>query len=977
MISVLITLCLAALAAPFLIKLCGRWAFLLLATVPAGCLTWLLLTVLGSTPGTPAAPGPSALVATPGPATLETTNLGAALSYSHPWLPSLHLNITFRVDHLSLFFACIVLGIGAAVLLYCWGYFNRVSNRLAYFSGYLMAFAAAMFGLVTADNLLLLYIFWEITSLLSFLLVGYYAERASSRRAALQALMVTTAGGLAMLAGIVLFSTQTGVWELSGIPTIAHLSQVPHITTAAVLILVGALSKSAIAPAHFWLPGAMAAPTPVSAYLHSAAMVKAGIYLVARLSPQFHEIFVFFLVAIVAGLFTMLLGGWMALKQQDLKLILAYGTVSQLGFIISLMAVGTPELTTAGLALTAAHSLFKAALFMSVGLIDHTTGTRDIRKISGLGRKHPGLATLATLAGTSMAGIPPMLGFIAKETALDSALHAQSLVGMPRNLVVVAIVAGSALTMAYTLYFLYSAYATKPASHASGGGTSPAVETMEHVSIPLWLPPAILTAGSLVLGLHPAPLDSLIGHVVSELYAGTTAPHLQLWHGFTLPLLLTGVILSAGILIFWQRRLLRYFIFETPALGSADTAYDSVLAGLRRVALWLTKTTQRGSLSFNLGSIFLAVTILPLLVLALGARPTVRMVVWDTPFQGLAAGILIVAAVAATRMKTHLSGILLVGLTGYATAVIFTLHGAPDLALTQFLVETISVVIFMLVLRKLPAQPQWRGSAENRRGRAWLAAAAGFSISIVTLFAVNARNLPPVSSVMNRLALEIGHGRNTVNVILVDIRSWDTFGEITVLVILATGVSSLIYGTRVFTQESSRPRLSALNRQWLATHADQRSGHRSMGIDILTRLLFPTMMVVSVYFFFTGHNAPGGGFAGGLVAALAFTLRYLAAGRQELEAALPIDSGKILGLGLVIAASSGIIPMLWGQPPLTTTLIELGEIHIPTAMLLDAGVYLVVIGTVMHILRALGGRIDLDSAMRLQRVRNRAARKKP
>lgn len=953
MISVLITLSLAALAAPFLIKLCGRWAFLLLATVPAGCLTWLLLEALGPTRGN-----------------------SSALTYSYPWLPSLHLDITFRVDHLSLFFACIVLGIGAAVLLYCWGYFNRASNRLAYFSGYLMAFAAAMFGLVTADNLFLLYIFWEITSLLSFLLVGYYAERASSRRAAHQALMVTTAGGLAMLSGIVLFSTQTGVWELSDIPSIAQLSQVPHITTASVLILVGALSKSAIAPAHFWLPGAMAAPTPVSAYLHSAAMVKAGIYLVARLSPEFHQVFVFFLISMVAGLFTMLLGGWMALKQQDLKLILAYGTVSQLGFIISMMAVGTPELTTAGLALTAAHSLFKAALFMSVGLIDHTTGTRDIRKISGLGRTHPGLATLATLAGASMAGIPPMVGFIAKETALDSALSAESLVGMPRNLVVLGIVAGSALTMAYTLYFLYGAYATKPASHSSGGGVSPAVETMEHVSIPLWFPPAVLTLGSLVLGLYPAPLDAMTQQVVGELYPGATAPHLQLWHGWTVPLLLTGVILSAGILLFWQRRLLRYFIFDTPALGNADTAYDSILAGLRHAALWLTKTTQRGSLSFNLGSIFLAVTVLPLLVLTLGARPDVRMVVWDTPFQGLAAGILIVAAIAATRMKNHLSGVLLVGLTGYATAVIFTLHGAPDLALTQFLVETISVVIFMLVLRKMPTQPQWRGSAENRRGRAWLAAAVGFSISIVALFAINARTMQPVSSVMERLALEIGHGRNTVNVILVDIRSWDTFGEITVLVVLATGVSSLIYGTRAFTQQSSRPTLPAVSGQWLAIHADQRSGHRSLGIDVLTRLLFPTMMLVSVYFFFTGHNAPGGGFAGGLVAALAFALRYLAAGRQELEAALPIDSGKILGLGLFIAASSGVIPMLCGQPPLTTTMIEIGDIHIPTAMMLDAGVYLVVIGTVMHILRALGGRIDLDSALRLQRVRDRAAGRK-
>ena len=350
--------------------------------------------------------------------------------------------------------------------------------------------------LVLADNLLLMYVSWEITSVLSFLLVGYYGERASSRRSALQALMVTGCGGLAMLVGIILIGVSTDIWTLSGFATnTLSLADVPSATVAVILLLAGALSKSAIAPAHFWLPGAMAAPTPVSAYLHSAAMVKAGIYLTARLSPYLSEVPTWHLVIIPAGLFTMLLGGWMALQQRDLKLILAYGTISQLGFITSIMGIGSPEAIQAGLALTVGHSLFKATLFMVVGAIDHTAGTRNTELLSGLGKKQPGLAVIAIFAALSMAGVPPLLGFVAKETALGMLLTEPALVGMPGKLTLTAVVLGSMLTFAYAMFFLYGAFATKP-----GQQTSEKVAKMHRVTIGLWLPPAILSVLSVFNG---------------------------------------------------------------------------------------------------------------------------------------------------------------------------------------------------------------------------------------------------------------------------------------------------------------------------------------------------------------------------------------------------------------------------------------------------------------------------------------------
>ena len=943
----------ATVAAPLLIMRMGRPAFGILALVPAAGFVWTLTHFLHG-----------------------TFQDGGGVDYTVAWMPSANLSFDLHLDGLGALFSLIILGMGALVLVYCWGYFDGTRRRLAMFAAQMVGFATAMFGLVAADSFLLMYVFWEITSVLSYLLVSYYAERASSRRAAQQALMVTALGGLSMLMGIILLGRQTGAWTFSDIAAYEHFAQTPYVTVAIVLILVGALTKSAIVPAHFWLPGAMAAPTPVSAYLHSAAMVKAGIYLVARLAPFMYEVVTWHLVVIPLGVFTMLLGGWMALKQRDLKLVLAYGTVSQLGFITSIAAVGSREAMQAGLALTFAHSLFKAALFMVVGTIDHCSGTRDITKLSGLGRKEPFLFGIAIISGFSMAGVPPLFGFVAKEAVLEATMHEELLAGMPRNMMLVAYVIGSILTMAYTLRFLWGAFATK--KEINGAEPAEAVAKMHPASIGLWLSPAVLTAVTVVLGVFPRPLSAAFDQHLNSIFGPKPHSELALWHGFSVALGLSALIIVAGIILHWQRQVLEKWQFSYPALGNADDAYDSVIAHLRKLSLHTTATTQRGSLQLNLTVIFATLMLLPLAMLIKGDLTDIRMIVAENPWQVVAAFIIMVAAVAATVTDKRLSAVIIVGVTGYTLSFIFALHGAPDLALTQLLTETIVMVLFMLVLRRMPASTEWKQDPKMGRLRAWLSVGTGLTVTVVAMFAINARQSKPISEFMPDLAKEIGHGANTVNVLLVDLRAWDTFGEITVIIIAALGVASLIYRTQSFARASRRPTLQVTGRRWLAAGVESEQAlNRSLMIDVSTRVLFPSMVAISFYFFFAGHNAPGGGFAGGLVAALALILRYLAGGRAELDETLPIDAGRTMGTGLFLSAVAVVTPMFFGHPPLTSGYTSpeiplIGAVSLPSALVFDAGVYLIVIGLTLYILSSLGAKLDEEEDMRKQRARDRA-----
>ena len=543
-------------------------------------------------------------------------------------------------------------------------------------------------------------------------------------------------------------------------------------------------------------------------------------------------------------------------------------------------------------------------------------------------------------------------------------------------MMLVAYVIGSILTMAYTMLFLWGAFATK--KEINGAEPAEAVAKMHPVSIGLWLSPAVLTALTVALGVFPKPLSAAFDQHLNSIFGPKPHSELALWHGFSVALGLSALIIVAGIVLHWQRQVLAKWQFSYPALGNADNAYDSVIAHLRKLSLHTTATTQRGSLQLNLTVIFATLMLLPLAMLIKGDLTDIRMIVAENPWQIVAAFIIMVAAVAATVTDNRLSAVIIVGVTGYTLSFIFALHGAPDLALTQLLTETIVMVLFMLVLRRMPASTEWKQDPKMGRLRAWLSVGTGLTVTVVAMFAINARQSKPISEFMPDLAKEIGHGANTVNVLLVDLRAWDTFGEITVIIIAALGVASLIYRTQSFARASRRPTLQVTGRRWLAAGVESEQAlNRSLMIDVSTRVLFPSMVAISFYFFFAGHNAPGGGFAGGLVAALALILRYLAGGRAELDETLPIDAGRTMGTGLFLSAVAVVAPMFFGHPPLTSGYTSpeiplVGAVSLPSALVFDAGVYLIVIGLTLYILSSLGAKLDEEEDMRKQRARDRA-----
>ncbi|WP_079619527.1 Na+/H+ antiporter subunit A [Mycobacteroides abscessus] len=935
MLAILLAHALAAAVAPLLVARMGRLAFYPLALVPFGSLIWVLARWPGNSPG---------------------------VRVDVPWVPELAMDIALRFDALAAIMSVLVLGIGSLVLFYCASYFRHrdghTEPRLPSFAAELVAFSGAMFGLVISDNLLVLYIFWELTTVLSFLLVGHYAERLASRRAAVQALLVTTAGGLAMLVGVIVLGHVGGSFLLSDL--IANPPTGLAASVGLVLVLIGALSKSAIVPLHFWLPGAMAAPTPVSAYLHAAAMVKAGIYLLARMSPGFAEATPWRPVVLVLGIATMILAGWRALREYDLKLILAFGTVSQLGFLVVLTGTGDPDILLAGLVMLCAHALFKAALFMVVGIIDHTVGTRDIRKLAWLGNRQPLLLLIAGIATASMAGVPLTLGFVGKELAFATVLHSRVL-GSAAPWVLAGIVIGSMFTITYSMRFMWGAFARKGLPEPSAR-----VQGM-HTPTPAFLTaPALLAVTSVAVGILPGWLNGALGS-----YADPVDAHIAIWEGFGVPLLLTAMAFAVGILAFFSRGRLRRARLAVNPLGNADRGYDAVLRGADVLSQRLTALTQRGSIPFTQATILVTLVTLPTIVLAFGDRDQAHLKLWDSPLQGVVSLLILAAAIGATVMRNRLAAVLLVGITGYGTGTIFALHGAPDLALTQFLVETLTLVIFVLVLRALPAESDIQQANRFRLPRAVLAIAVGCTVTALGVYAMAARRDRPIADLLPQAAYQRGHGANTVNVLLVDIRAWDTLGEISVLLVAATGVASLMFRHRRFGRAprvgdaAGQPDVVVASGIWLRGSELRDPKHRSLVLEVATRLIFPLVMVLSFYFFFAGHNVPGGGFAGGLTAGLALVLRYLAGGRYELGETLPFDAGKILGLGLAFSGGTALSSMLLGAPVLSSATIQfdmfgIGHVKIVTAIFFDLGVYLVVVGLVLDVLRSLGARLDVE-----------------
>ncbi|MEV1035852.1 Na+/H+ antiporter subunit A [Streptomyces sp. NPDC050204] len=934
---------LAAFARP-LVRALGRRAFVVLALPPAAATVWAATQ-------------------------WNTAASGSAVTWTWRWMPAYDVTVALRFDALAELMVLLAAGIGTLVLLYCASYFTDGTPQLAGFAGNLLAFAGAMLALVLADDLISLYVFWELTTVFSFLLIGYDSEQKHSRRSALQALTVTTLGGLAMLVGFLIIGQSAGTYRISAIladPPRAGLA----VSVAVVLILCGALSKSAIWPFSLWLPNAMAAPTPVSAYLHAAAMVKAGVYLVARLAPGFADVPVWRPVVIVLGAATMLLGGWRALRLNDLKLVLAYGTVSQLGFLTLLAGTGNRDTALAAAVMILGHALFKAPLFLVTGIVDHAAGTRDLRRLSGVGRALPHVCTVAVLAAASMAALPPLLGFAAKEAAFDALLHGSTADRWALGITV----AGSALTVAYTLRFVWGAFFRKP-----GAEDTP----VHRVGWAFLAPPALLAVCGLVLGPGVGWTDRLFGAYADAFPPSAHPYHLALWHGFGTALLLSAVATAGGVLLFTGRttvtRLSRRIAWPT-----ADSVFGHLLLGLERFSLQLTGFVQRGSLSVYLATTLLVMLAGQLTVLGVDRpwRGAVAPRVWDVPLQGAVALLTCAAALCCLTVRRRMKAVVLAGLTGYGAALLFVVQGGPDLALTQFCVETVSMIVFVLVLRRMPVHFQESVSTWRRAVRIPVALAAAATLGVVVWVASAARTGAPAGAAMVE---EVSHHglKDVVATILVDLRSWDTMGESAVLAAAAVGVTSLIYLHRRTEGSSLReevrgrtawsltaPGMTGLphgdegapERGWLAAGSTLAPEHRSIVFEVVARLLFHPVLVLSVYLLFCAENMPGGGFVAGLVAGLALITRYLAGGRFELAEAAPLQPGLFTGLGLFLSTgvallglADGTVLHAWthhGRLPL------IGEYHIGTPIIFDFGVYLLVLGVVLDIVRALGAKID-------------------
>jgi multicomponent Na+:H+ antiporter subunit A len=748
----------------------GRRTVLLGAVGPVAATVWLTLVLGGVIDGHP-------------------------VSQDVTWLPSLDVGLDFRLDGYAALFAVLVAGIGVLVFAFALRYLPARGAGVGRLGGLLALFAGSMLGLVLADDLLVLYGFWELTSITSYLLIGNDHEDRRARAAALQALLVTSTGGLAMLGGFVLLGQAAGTFRISELVAAPPTGGV--VPVALGLVVLGALTKSAQYPFHAWLPGAMVASTPVSTYLHSATMVKAGVFLVGRLSPAFVEVDLWRPTLAGVGLVTMVVAGWRALAQHDLKLLLAYGTVSQLGFMIMLFGLGTEASLLAGCVLVLAHGLFKAALFLVVGIVEHGTGTRDIRRLPALGPGWGLVKAVTVASAASMAGVPLLFGFVAKEEALAAPEEGGFALA---GLVLAGEVIGSILTVAYSLRFAAAVV-------RAGSRSRPAQAAAVHPPAGLLVAPAaVLTAVSLLLGVVPGLADGLVGAALDSLVPGVPDVHLVVWHGFDTALWLSVLVLAAGTVLYLGRQRFGPEHAVRPGAWTADAAFLGALRGLNRLADRVTAVAQPGSLPIYAGVVLATMAGLTGVTLLARAEWPGWPAVAGIPGQVVVAILIVVLAVAAAQARRRFSAALFLGATGYAMAGLFVVEGAPDLALTQVAIETLTTVLFVLVLRRLPDDFARQPAPPRRAIRAAVAAAVA---AVVFCFAIIASGAPvaePVSTEMVERSLPDGGGRNVVNVILVDFRGLDTLGEITVLAAAGIGAVALARAGRRRAPDTEVPR---------------------------------------------------------------------------------------------------------------------------------------------------------------------------
>jgi multicomponent K+:H+ antiporter subunit A len=886
-----------------------------------------------------------ALLSSQAPAVLD----GQTLLVHQPWVPAIGLDANFRLDGLALMFGWMITIVGLLVILYA-AYYLGPDDPPGRFYALIMLFMAAMLGVVLSDNLLLLVVFWELTSVSSFLLVGYWGHRADARAGARMALAVTGGGGLALLAGVVLLGQIAGTYDLSAmLGQGAVIREDPRYPAALVLILLGCFTKSAQLPFHFWLPEAMAAPTPVSAYLHSATMVKAGVFLLARLYPVLGGSALFELLVAGVGLATMLFAAYVAVFKHDLKGLLAYSTISHLGLITFLIGLDSPLSAVAAVFHILNHATFKAALFMTAGIIDHETGTRDMRRLAGLWRLMPWTATLAMLAAAAMAGVPLFNGFLSKEMMFDESLRSR--IGpLGSSTVVVLVVLAATCSVAYSLRFIHDVF--------FNGEPHDLPKPHPHEP-PLFMkmPVALLAAACLAVGMLPALTLGPLVHVAAAALLGTEPPpyKLALWHGFTPPLLMSLLAMACGVAFYFALQRGYKLHLHHPRGWTGRLVYTHAVDGLLAFAGRFTQRLENGSLQSYLAWVLASALLLGAapFVFGDGAAPaTGTRTLMSAPPLALVVWLLLIAVGLALLklQRQRYVAVVLAGAVGLVASTTFIALSAPDLALTQLSVDVVSTVMLLMGLSLLP-QHSPRESSARRRGRdALLAALGGLGMAWLSWLLLT-RDFDSISWYFLQQALPLGGGSNVVNVILVDFRGYDTFGEITVLGIAGVGVLALLDGLRL-----RRPELDPMGRPWSYSHEPLllRRG---------ARLVLPLSLLVAVYIFWRGHNQPGGGFIAGLVVAVALVLQYMALGQQRAEHVLHAQAGRRftrwVGLGLGIAWLTGVGAFAFGQPFLTSAhghpkVPLLGELPLATAALFDLGVFITVVGATLLMLSMLG-----------------------
>ncbi|SFT69872.1 monovalent cation/H+ antiporter subunit A [Halomonas saccharevitans] len=871
---------------------------------------------------------------------LPRVSSGETIIAELEWLPSLGLNLALRLDALGLLFALLITGIGALILLFARYYFEGSASAARFFT-LVLSFMAVMLGIVLSENLLFMLVFWELTSLVSFLLIGFHSDRQAARLGARMSLVITGGGGLALLGGIVLLGQAAGSYELSvvleaGEQIRAH----EHYGLMLNLILLGAFTKSAQFPFHLWLPHAMTAPTPVSAYLHSATMVKAGIFLLARLHPALADTELWFHLVTLTGMLTLMVGAFVAMFMHDMKGLLAYSTVSHLGLIMLLLGLGTPMALAAALFHLVCHALFKAPLFMMAGYVDRATGTRDMRRIDGMWRFMPTLMALSAIPAAAMAGLPLMSGYLSKKMLFGESLR----VVAPEwaTLVIPAWVTLAGLfSVAYSIRIFHNVYFNG-----------------RPIDLPVWppreprkaalTPIALLALATLLVGLAPQGLYATLVHPAFEAARQVPLPAYDVATlGDTRTGLMSLVALAGGALFYTIRGSLFRLHAQLPEVDAKEI-FDWAMR--RAIAL-----SQRRVFQLENGSLQRYLTFIMITVVVLVGVQLLAVARWNggvplgplDPLTVLAAGLLCLAAIGVVVFHHHrLPALLLLGVTGLFVTVAFARFSAPDLALTQLMVEVMAVVIMMLALSFLPQQSP-RESTRARMGRDLaIAGLVGGGVAAFS-FAILTRPQHTISDFFLANSLPGGGGTNVVNVILVDFRGFDTLGEITVLGIAAVAVFA-------FTRDLHlKERVVDTNPgHWVA------EPHPIM-LSTVARLVLPIALLVSAYIFLRGHNQPGGGFIAGLITAVAFTLQYMAGGLAWAQTRMLTAFRPLIGAGLLIAVATGLGSFLFGVPFLTSAhghfhLPLIGEFELATAMLFDLGVYATVVGATLLVLANLG-----------------------